>query len=46
MSDPVSRSEGWVRADGVGILLQLDALDLLAGLGCTPLKWRAQGRER
>jgi len=29
--------EGWVLADGVGILLQLGALHLLAGLGCQPL---------
>jgi predicted ester cyclase len=29
--------EGWYLADGVGILLQLDALRLLAGLGCKPL---------
>jgi hypothetical protein len=29
--------EGWYLADGVGILLQLGALDLLAGLGCRPL---------
>ena len=29
--------EGWYLADGVGILLQLDALQLLAGLGCKPL---------
>jgi predicted ester cyclase len=28
--------EGWYLADGVGILLQLDALRLLAGLGCEP----------
>ena len=28
--------EGWYLADGVGILLQLDALELLAGLGCKP----------
>ena len=29
-------TEGWYLADGVGILLQLDALQLLAGLGCKP----------
>jgi predicted ester cyclase len=29
--------EGWYLADGVGILLQLGALDLLAALGCKPL---------
>ena len=29
---------GWVLADGVGILLQLGALGLLAKLGCQPLK--------
>jgi predicted ester cyclase len=29
--------EGWYLADGVGILLQLGALHLLAGLGCKPL---------
>lgn len=31
-------AEGWVLADGVGILLQLDALHMLAGLGCQPLR--------
>lgn len=30
-------AEGWYLADGVGILLQLAALQLLAGLGCKPL---------
>jgi len=30
-------AEGWVLADGVGILLQLGALHMLAGLGCRPL---------
>ena len=30
--------EGWVLADGVGILLQLGALHMLAGLGCRPLE--------
>ena len=29
--------EGWYLADGIGILLQLGALDLLVGLGCKPL---------
>ncbi len=29
--------DGWYLADGVGILLQLGALHLLAGLGCKPL---------
>ena len=30
--------ESWVLADGLGILLQLGALHMLAGLGCQPLK--------
>jgi predicted ester cyclase len=29
--------EGWYLADGVGLLLQLDALELLEKLGCKPL---------
>jgi len=29
--------ESWVLADGLGILLQLGALHMLAGLGCRPL---------
>ena len=28
--------DGWCLADGVGMLLQLDALELLAKLGCKP----------
>ena len=31
-------AEGWVFADGVGILLQLGALHMLAGLGCQLLR--------
>ena len=30
--------EGWVLADGVGMLLQLGALHMLSGLGCRPLE--------
>ena len=33
--------EGWVLADGVAILLQLGALQLLAKLGCRPLSEKA-----
>ena len=33
--------EGWVLADGIGILLQLGALQLLTGLGCRPLSEKA-----
>ena len=29
--------EGWYLADGLGILLQLDALSLLEKLGCKPV---------
>jgi hypothetical protein len=29
--------EGWYLADGIGLLLQMDALGLLEKLGCKPV---------